>query len=306
MKVIKIIATSILLLGFLNTALAGSVVSCSTKSGSYDYGNATGQESSACHSTDQWQKLGSNWNKETRNDALNTPDSSSNDGVTWRTSTDGVNWTDYNNTGQLTSGGYVQFQFEVTRSIVGNHKYDQLESWIDWNQDGDWDDRQYRNQNPNRERIIAEKWWKHKDSEGNVQKSKNLDPSKVIDNYNSRKDGTKNWDLSDWKGRTIYNSQDTTAMFTTSEMQIPIFDTLTEVWLRARIVCENSLEHYSDGMNLIATGFQDQGEVEDYKLTIARKPKKPPTEVPEPSTIFIFAIALIALGTQRKKLKKHK
>jgi len=301
MKQIQIVAASILFLSFsqLSFATSTNVVACSTKSGSYDYGNATGQESSACHSTDQWQKLGKNWDKESSDNAMElTP--STNDGVTWRTSTDGINWTDYSNTSQLTSGGYVQFQFEVTRSIVGNHKYDQLESWIDWNQDGDWDDRKYRNQNQNRERIIAEKWWKHKDSDGNVQKSRNLDPSKVIDNYNFRKDGTKNWDLSDSRGETIYNSQDTTAMFTTNEMQIPIFDTLTQVWLRARIVCENSLEHHSDGMNLIATGFQDQGEVEDYRLTIA---KKPPAVVPEPSTLFIFAISLFALGAQRKKQK---
>lgn len=297
MKSIKIVTASIILLGFSNLSFASStnVVSCaeaSTWGGNeeLDYGNAAGQESSACHSTDDWQNLGSKWNKES---TKSESDLSTNDGVTWRTSTDGVNWTGYSNTGQLTSGGLVEFKFEVTRAIVGNHKYDQLESWVDWNQNGGWNDRKYDGTNPNKERIITKKWWKHKDSEGNNQRKRDLD--NVVNN-DRQHDGSKNWDLSDQKGRTIYNSQDTSATFTTGEIRIPLYDALTEIWLRARVVCENSLEHYADNMNLKPTGYQHQGEVEDYKLTITKA-----AAVPEPATLFIFGIGLLALATSRKR-----
>jgi hypothetical protein len=50
-------------------------------------------------------------------------------------------------------------------------------------------------------------------------------------------------------------------------------------------------------MNLISTGYQHQGEVEDHRLLVARVPK---ISVPEPSTLFIFAIGLLAFTIKRK------
>lgn len=318
MKSIKIVTASMLLLGFSNLASAGPV-SCATAAqwngnSQLDYGNATGQETSACHTTDRWQKLGSDWNKETSSEALNTPDSASNDGVSWVTSNDGgVTWVQ---NGKLTSEGLVKFQFDVTRSTDGNHKYDLLESWIDWNQDGIWTED---------ETIISEKWWKNLNSDDTVttstanknndlstwknlgsglasDTSKNITPNTWVDtSYNTPNNSSTNNNQGHWTN-DIFNSTDTERRYTTEQMNIPIFATLEDIWLRARIVCENSLEHYTDNMNLLATGFQDQGEVEDYKLAIAKKPK-PPVEVPEPSTLFIFAIGLIAFSIHRKKSK---
>jgi len=293
MKYINIITTGIILLGFSNLTLASTsnVVDCSTRTNSVDYGNATDQEASACHDTAYWQRLGETWNSDTP--ATSETDLATNDGVSWVTSSDGgTTWVD---NGELTAGGLVKFQFDVTRAITGNHKYDLLESWVDWNQDGIWAENEV---------IISEKWWKNKDSEGNVQTWNDLDQSKVIKNWGrdrTTNEGTLNRDLTngDWHNK-VYNSQDTTATYFTSEFQIPVLDTLKEVWLRARVVCENSLEQYADGMNLIATGYQHQGEVEDYQLTIANNT----VDVPEPSTLFIFAMGLFALVTRRKTINK--
>lgn len=280
MKYIKVLAAS-LLLGLSNYSLAIStnVVDCSSKSqNGLDYGNATGQASSACHDTDQWQKLGNTWNPDSPSTTETNP--ATNDGVSWTTSADnGQTWVD---NGELTSEGLVVFQFDVTRATVGNHKYDLLKSWVDWDQNGAWSED---------ETIIAKEWWKDLDSEG-VQQA-----PLIIDN-NGGGDGTKNWDLSNYRSEDVFNSQDTSATFFTEAITIPALDTLKDIWLRARVVCENSLEHYADEMNLISTGYQHQGEVEDYKLVIAKKVTT--TDVPEPSILIIFMLGLIALISKKK------
>jgi len=288
MKCFKVALAGLTLLGFSQFSYATStnVVDCSTKSGSYDYGNASSQESSACHSTDRWQKLGSQWTSESSNDA-SEQNSGTNDGVSWVTSSDGgATWIQ---NGELTTGGLVRFQFDVTRSTDGNHKYDQLKSWVDWNQDGSWSEN---------ETIIAEKWWKNVDSEGNVATSGNTNWD--LTRWNdlgtlgsvNRDGNTWNADDNRWN-KKIKNSADTSATFFSAELRVPVLNALKDIWLRARIVCENSLENHADNMNLIATGFQDQGEVEDYSLTIAT------VDIPEPSTLLIFLLGLLIFITQR-------
>jgi len=287
MKCIKVVATSIVLLGFSNLTFATSgtttkVVECSTITNSVDYGNATGQEASACHDTPYWQRLGKTWNADTTQPE--ETNLSTNDGVSWVTSADGgATWVD---NGELTSGGLVKFQFDVTRAMTGNHKYDLLKSWVDWNQDGSWDES---------EDIITKKWWKHKDSEGNRQLWDDLDQDLVDNNWanNTNREGTWNYDL----GKL--NSQDTEGTFFSDILTIPVLDSLKDIWMRARVVCENSLQSYSDSMNLIATGYQHQGEVEDYKLAVAKT--SDPIGVPEPSTLLIFTIGLLTLAARRKK-----
>ncbi|MGL1957603.1 MAG: PEP-CTERM sorting domain-containing protein [Colwellia sp.] len=308
MKWIQIVAVSIILIIFSNVTFAGAVVSCDDdrlNGKNLDYGNATDQESSACHATNAWQQLGSDWDSDSP--STEETDLTTNDGVSWVTSNDGgANWV---TNGELTSGGLVKFQFNVARATTGNHKYDLLESWIDWNQDGEWNDDEYDNTNADKERIISEKWWKNQDSEGNVATSgnKNWDLSTwnelgQADNGSKNRDG--NW-FQDWYGgnnqwaKEIYNSDDQHATYTTGKITIPVLDALQEIWLRVRVVCENSLERYSDGMNLIATGYQHQGEVEDYKLTVASNSGA--QSVPEPSTLFIFALGLLAFVIQRKQ-----
>ena len=308
MKFIKAATAVIILLVTSNLAFATGtkVKDCSTAQAQnkgnydrygYDYGNATGQEASACHSSNYWQRFGS---ESTREKTQTESDLDTNDGVSWRTSTNGTDWTEWTS-GELSSGGFVQFQFDVNRAIYGNHKYDQLEAWVDWNQDGVWNDSLYTDSNATGEQIYSKQWQKHESHDvingvevTAEQTWNNLDwtNNKVKQNW-SGGNGTWNHDSNK------LNSQDSSATFTTSAIEVPVVDALTQVWLRARIVCENSLERFSDGMNLIATGFQNQGETEDYLLTVATKAAKP---VPEPSTLFIFALGLIAFVTRRKKV----
>ncbi|NQY86782.1 MAG: PEP-CTERM sorting domain-containing protein [Colwellia sp.] len=300
MKCIKAVVASVILLSFSNLTFATStnVKECSTRtSGQYDYGNATGQEGSACHKSNYWQRLGAKSNKEKVNKAQEK-DLTTNDGVSWKTSSDGVTWSEYGTSAEFTSGGLVQFQFNMTRATTGNHKYDQLKSWVDWDQNGTWEED---------ETIIAQKWWKNEDSEGNIATSgdTNWDLTKWGDlgTEGSTKSNNNVW-MSTWNngnGRwkdEIHNSSVTKATFFSEVQTIPVLDILSDIWLRARVVCENSLETLSDGMNLIATGYQNQGEVEDYKLTIAQKIS--PVTVPEPSTLFIFAMGFLTLFTRKK------
>mgnify|MGYP000264605122 CR=1 FL=1 len=297
MKYVSIILTSIIFLGFSNLSLAtiSNVVDCSTRTNTVDYGNATNQGSSACHDTPYWQRLGSTWNSD--NPATSETNLSTNDGVSWVTSSDGGStWVD---NGELTSGGLVKFQFDVTRATTGNHKYDLLKSWVDWNQDGVWTED---------ETIITETWWKNESSEGVVATSGNVnnDLSTWSDLGTPQGLGSQNSTGNSWSNgawvNDIYNSADTTATYFSDIIAIPVLDTLAEIWLRARVVCENSLSKYADNMNLISIGYQDQGEVEDYRLTVANKPV--PVVVPEPSTLFIFALGLLTLATRRKMLNK--
>ena len=306
MKCIKIVATSIVLLGFSNLTFATNgtttkVVDCSTITNSVDYGNATGQAASACHDTPYWQRLGKTWNSDTTQ--AEETNLSTNDGVSWVTSADGgTTWVD---NGELTSGGLVKFQFDVTRATTGNHKYDLLKSWVDWNQDGSWDES---------EDIITKKWWKNENSEGVA--TTNSVGGTLNTNWDLTKwedlgtEGSTNRDNNQWNSQwnsgngrwenRIYNSNDTEATFFSEIIAIPVLDTLKDIWMRARVVCENSLESYSDGMNLIATGYQHQGEVEDYKLAVAKT--SDPIGVPEPSTLLIFSIGLFTLAARRKKI----
>jgi len=303
MKSVNILATSIILLGFSNFTLASTsnVVDCSTRTNTVDYGNATNQESSACHDTAYWQRLGETWNSDSPSTA--ETNLATNDGVSWITSADGgTTWVE---NGELTAGGLVKFQFDVTRATTGNHKYDLLKSWVDWDQDGAWSES---------EAIISQKWWKNENSEGvatNDSQSGTLDTNWDLTKWNDLgTQGSTNRNGNTWESswnngngrwhKEIFNSNDTTATFFSDEISIPVLDTLKDVWLRARVVCENSLEKYADGMNMIATGYQDQGEVEDYKLTIANKT----VDVPEPSTLFIFALGLFTLATRRRALNK--
>lgn len=267
------------------------VVSCSSKStASLDYGNASDQESSACHDTDKWQRLGDSSNTDTP-DTQET-NASTNDGVSWKTSSDGgTTWTE---NGDLVEGDLIVFEFDVTRLTTGNHKYDLLKSWVDWNQDGIWTED---------EDIIEHKWWKNVDSEGNIatsgNKNNDLSTWENLGTDGSLNSGGNEWQGSSWKD-DIFNSTDTTGTFFSEQITIPVLSILEDIWLRARVVCENSLEDYADNMNLISIGYQHQGEVEDYQLTVAKKSIK----VPEPSTLAIFALGLLGLTARRKVISK--
>jgi hypothetical protein len=244
---------------------AGAVVSCDGKSG-IDFGDAPAAYGVACHHTDEWQRLGNSWSSE----AATKPVDSDNfdDGVTWRTKASGSStWSAWSSNAVLTQGDDVEFSFEFNRADYGNHEYDELKTWIDWDRDTNWS-------NAN-EVLINEQW--HKNQNAND-----------VDEFNS----SFNNDLG------TNNNSDTSRVYTT-QITIPLNAVLGDTWMRARIVCENSLSNYSVNRILEATGFQDQGEVEDYKLTVVAKNRIP---VPEPSTLLVFTLGLLGLGLKRRKM----
>lgn len=256
-----------------------------------DYSDAPSSFGTACHDTDEWQRLGYSWDSE----SSPQPNDSSDDGVTWRTSSDdGVTWSAWSASGQLTQGDKVEFKFEVSRSQTGTHEFDELKSWVDWNQSLNWD---------NSEVLIRERWSldenKFGDVAGNV----------LYDQYNNDLTNKAREELKTDLGRNsltdaelqateVYNNAALSRTYIAA-YQIPTDSVLGDIWLRARIVCENSLHEYSDNMVLEANGWHHQGEVEDYKLTIV---KKTVVEVPEPTSLVLFAAGLFAIASRRKKL----
>lgn len=297
-----------------NASFAGSYVSCSEKSHrNMDFSDSGTNSnnlsySSACHDTDQWQGLGDSWISKRLGDSTytegSTPDSwdtedvsnpnapaanhdnNTDDGVLWRTSTDPSNWTsNFGTTATLTQGEYVQFQFLFSRSVDGNHLFDELKVWLDWNQDGHWD-----NTAQNDEIITNVRW----DKDDNVDGSSvgNRSQSYCYDNGLT------------WNNDTdTCNSDDDFKLFT-AQVQVPLDAQLGDTWLRARVTCENSLSFYDNNWIMSPYGYLHQGEVEDYMVTIAEKKEEPPVNVSEPSSLLIMSPALLFLAGIRRKRKQ--
>jgi hypothetical protein len=308
----KYLAITATLLCFSHVSFAGTVVECSTKDSSKDYGDATVDSKGvaygeACHETNAWQQLGQatkeisnnitevelqgdtggpndalstnlGWNSadSQNNDTNNNGEDSGDNGLSWRVADANGDFLGAYGQPELTQGQAVQFQFTVTRSDEGNHQFDELKVWVDWNgQDGFNNDAINSSDS---EILYNVRWNKEEDK-------------------NDRRKGDAGYsgDAVDFNNDVgAYNNIDTYRSYTL-ETTIPMDAIVGETWMRARIVCENSLTNYSDNMNLISTGYQDQGEVEDYKLTI--------NQVPEPTTILVFGSALIGLVLSRKKTK---
>jgi len=290
MKYIKFLATAVLLSGMSNTAYAGSATPCGSKT-NIDYSDAPDSYGAACNQTQRWQSLGpgtdqgdnddnksesngkykgtEGYQEYSREDGVNVDGDEGDDGVLWRTSSDGgLTWSELGNDGVITQGDIVEFSFLVGRSQTGTHEFDQVKAWADWNIDGEFDE------DPS-EILIDEKWALNRDS------SDVLDPDS-----NARWNGDLN----------TRNNTDLYRVYTV-QMQIPLDAVTGDSWLRARIACENAVMNtHQGGGTLYATGYYDQGETEDYEITIAAK------VVPEPSTLLVFAIGLIGMATARKKL----
>jgi len=313
----KYLAITVTLLCFSNMSFAGTVVECSTKNSSKDYGDATTDSQGvaygeACHETNAWQQLGKakigrsivdlqgdsgsrdddvsanrGWNADTSQDLDTTRGSkdTGDNGITWTIQNSDGTWPIrgedgwWGNTDAVEQGQTVKFRFSVTRSDEGNHKFDELKIWVDWNgQDG------FNNNDigtSGSEILYNTRWYKDQDK-----------------NDNSYGDSDYSGNSADYNNDIgAYNSKDTYRNYIL-ETTIPDTAVIGTTWMRARIACENSLTNYTENMNLTSVGYQDQGEVEDYKLTINAKAVTP---VPEPTTLFVFASALIGLALSRKK-----
>jgi hypothetical protein len=295
----KYLAITVTLLCFSNVSFASGVLDCATANkdnGSYDYGDATesgnatvsngSKYGQACHDTNRWQQLGwtgdgalegdsgdrsddanknGGWNAETTQNDVDAGDN----GVKWKVQNSDGTWPINFSREELTAGANVEFFFIVKRSNEGNHKFDQLKAWNDWNGNGIFEDN---------EAIIDEKWYKNHDRNGNL----------LANTSNTNSDLPTNNNADVW--RKYY-----------TVMQVPIDAVVGETWMRARIICENSLTTDDRDNNIfLSTGYYHQGEVEDYKVAINARP---PTPVPEPTTLLVFGSALIGLVLSRRKAK---
>jgi len=292
---------------FANNALAGSYVSCDSKN-NMDFSDAGVNSNGngyavACHSTDRWQGLGDTWETDRLGDSTystgstptswtrdqnsdtNTPghDDASDDGVTWRTSSDGgLTWTDYSSDNPVTQGDLVEFKFEFSRSVDGNHKFDELKAWVDWDQENGWD-----NSTGSDEIVQNVKWYKYEDANGNLFNGSA---------YNSQSECTA-LGLT-WNNDTSRCNNDDDYREYTVQVEVPEDALLGTTWMRARVVCENSLTNYTTDMVMDSHGFQDQGEVEDYAITVLAK--QPPVSVPEPTSLLMLSSGLLFLAGRRR------
>jgi hypothetical protein len=311
----KIILSSFLvacasLSNFASAIAVTDVTSCDERTG-IDFSDADGYDV-ACHQTDKWQRLGGvenenrlgdstystgsspSWDAE--NGAATDQDNDTDDGVYWSTD-GGVTWT---NTGEITRGEEVIFKFTVSRSIDGNHEYDELKAWIDWNQDGTWT-------NDNSEIIQHSQWYKYQNSNDMWNGAPGYGDAQLAD-WNALPKATKIQECLDHGNRTYNtatgrcNNKDDYREYVTAAITVPQTATLDTLWLRARVVCSNSLSNHTESMNMTAYGYQDQGEVEDYAIRLVDK--KPPSEVSEPAGILVMSSALIFIaGVRRRRAK---
>ena len=206
------------------------------------YGTAT-------HNTTAWQEL---------NDSTNN---TSGYGVSW--STDGSNW------GHeiLYVGQNVKFKFDMHKKNVGTHYADHMKAWLDWDQDGAFEEG---------DDVIAYGERTLITSEAN--------------------------NLGSWNQPNV-----TDFTFFSDEFEI-LGTYVGDTWLRARVTCSHSLVNSISGdwndqwtgldyeSLFLSTGYYGQGEVEEWKITVA--------PVPEPSTILLLSSGLFGLGWYGRKRKK--
>lgn len=249
--------------GYLHLACLLALVSCPVWA-DFDYNDAPGY-GTAWHSTPEWQQLGDGWDAESGPRMFDLFD----DGVDWSVD-GGANWGHFD----LTIGQQVIFRFDMRRSPYGNHDYDQIKAWIDWNADLVWD-----NTPGNSEIILSEQWWKTNPDPGLATK---YDDNFWLNSYAAN--GNMN----------VINPGAQLQKFFEVPMIVPDDAALGAIWLRARVHCWNIPFD-----TITPYGRASQGEVEDYQLTVA------PTVVPVP-TSSALVLSAIGLGMARRLFRRNK
>lgn len=224
-----------------------------------DYGDAPDSyEINTSKKTDEAKHNISEWNFLGR-------DSKTDDGVLWSTD-GGKTW----GNSTVSVGDKIQFKITLWSAGYGMHDYDQVKAWVDWNQDGTWTNDNEKTYNDQlytaNETILAAQYYK---TDTGKYDAVHADPW---------------W----WEDKIKDNEEDDVfTTFTTSDFLIDA-TMVGQLWLRARAQCNELSYNQMD-----PTGSLNQGEVEDYVITV-----KP---VPEPATMLLFGSGLVSLAAVSRK-----